>query len=59
VDEVSLETELNDDFLKMVFACCHPQLPMQDQIILVLKILIGFSTNEIARALLKSPEAIT
>src|SRR5215510_15720617 len=36
----------------MIFTFCHPQLPEESQIALTLKTLCGFSTPEIARALL-------
>lgn len=55
---VVLESELSDDLLKMIFACCHPGISQESQIILTLKILCGFGNSEIARALLKTEEAI-
>ncbi|MEO1050473.1 MAG: sigma-70 family RNA polymerase sigma factor [Bacteroidota bacterium] len=56
--DVSIENELKDDLLKMMFACCHPTISPESQIILTLKILCGFSKVEIARALLKKEDAI-
>ncbi|MFZ1805831.1 MAG: sigma-70 family RNA polymerase sigma factor [Cyclobacteriaceae bacterium] len=57
-DDVRLQTELKDDLLKMMFACCRPEISEEYQIILVLKILCGFGNQEIALALFKSEEAV-
>ena len=52
------EKELPDSLLRMIFVCCHPILDRNSQIALTLKILCGFSINEIARGMLSSPAAI-
>jgi RNA polymerase sigma-70 factor (ECF subfamily) len=52
------EEEIKDSQLKMMFACCHPAIPVESQIALILKTLCGLSTAEIARAFLKGEEAI-
>jgi RNA polymerase sigma-70 factor, ECF subfamily len=44
-----------DDQLRLIFTCCHPALPPESQVALTLKLIAGFSTEEIARAFL-SPE---
>ena len=49
---------IQDDLLKMIFACCHPAISETDQIILSLKLLCGLSVHEIARGLLKGQEAV-
>lgn len=54
----NLDQELNDDLLQMMFACCHPTLSTEYQIILSLKILCGFGIKEIAASLMKSDAAI-
>ena len=41
-----------DDQLRLLFACCHPVLPIESQVALALKTLCGFSTGEIASGLL-------
>lgn len=51
--------EDENDALRMMFALCDPVLPPESQIALVLKILCGFSTTEIARALLIGEDAAT
>ena len=55
--EVNLDS-IQDDMVKMIFACCHPSLSVEYQIILILKILGGLSIKEIARALIKKEETI-
>lgn len=57
-EEVSLDTAVNDSQLKMIFACCNPSLSTENQIILSLKLIGGFSNKEISRALLKKEEAV-
>lgn len=57
VGDVSL-TDINDDLVKMMFACCHPTLSAEYQIILTLKILGGLSIREISTSLLKKEETI-
>jgi RNA polymerase sigma-70 factor (ECF subfamily) len=42
----------------MIFACCHPLLSQEYQIILSLKLIGGFSNKELAEALLKKEEAV-
>ncbi|SRR5579883_2423298 len=45
-----LSWEIEDSQLRMIFACCHPGIPEESQIALVLKTLCGFSVREIASA---------
>lgn len=49
---------IRDAQLRMMFNCCHPHLPEEAQVALILNILCGFGTSEIAHALLKSQPAI-
>ena len=42
----------------MMFSCCPPNLPPQAQLSLVLKLLCGFGTGEIAAALPVSEAAV-
>lgn len=55
---VSIELELKDSLLKMIFACCDLSLSTENHIILTLKILCGFGNSEIASALLKKEPAV-
>src|SRR5690606_17800714 len=50
--------EIRDDALRLMFVCCHPAIAADAQVILALKVLCGFSTDEIARAFLSSEAAI-
>lgn len=50
-------SEINDQTLKLIFACCHPKLKEQESIILCLKFGAGFGLHEISRALFISYEA--
>jgi RNA polymerase sigma-70 factor (ECF subfamily) len=45
----SVET-VSDDQLRLIFTCCHPALPLESQVALTLKLIAGFTTEEIARA---------
>jgi RNA polymerase sigma-70 factor (ECF subfamily) len=58
LDEAFVDEEIKDDTLRMMFTCCHPALPLESQIALTLKILCGFSSAEIARALLTQEPAV-
>jgi RNA polymerase sigma-70 factor (ECF subfamily) len=58
VDDLFLDSGIEDGQLRMIFACCHPSLDREDQIALTLKVLCGFSNTEIGRALLAAEEAI-
>ncbi len=55
---VSLDDTITDSQLKMIFACCHPSLSQEHQIILSLKLIGGFSNRELAEALLKKEETV-
>jgi RNA polymerase sigma-70 factor (ECF subfamily) len=47
-----------DDTLRMMFTCCHPVLPPDARVPLVVKTVCGFGTDEIAAALLAKETAI-
>ncbi len=47
--DLDAEQSLRDDELRMVFMCCHPKLAPDAQVALSLKLVGGFSTEEIAR----------
>jgi RNA polymerase sigma factor (sigma-70 family) len=57
-EQFFLDTEIADSQLRMIFACCHPSLKEEDQIALTLKTISGFSTAEIARALVTNEATI-
>jgi RNA polymerase sigma factor (sigma-70 family) len=52
------EEGLEDDRLRMMFVCCHPQIPADARAALALKTLCGFSVTEISRAFLTTEAAI-
>ena len=43
-----------DDILRLLFICCHPELPATQQIALALRIVCGLSVKQIAQAFLVS-----
>ena len=47
-----------DDVLRLLFICCHPDLPATQQIALALRIVSGLSVKQIARAFLVSEAAM-
>jgi RNA polymerase sigma factor (sigma-70 family) len=58
VEELFGAHAIKDDLLRMMFSCCHPRLPEEAQVALVLHILCGFGVNEIASAFLCTDAAI-
>lgn len=50
--------EIEDNRLRLIFACCHPLIPEDDRTALALKTLCGFSPAEIATAFLATEAAI-
>jgi RNA polymerase sigma-70 factor (ECF subfamily) len=49
---------ISDSQLRMLFAICHPAIPVEAQIGLALRILCGFGIDEIASAFLTNKETI-
>src|SRR6202142_975164 len=47
-----------DDILRLLFICCHPDLPATQQIALALRIVSGLTVKEIARAFLVGEAAM-
>ncbi|NQE61592.1 RNA polymerase sigma factor [Caulobacter sp. RHG1] len=47
-----------DDVLRLLFICCHPDLPATQQVALALRIVSGLSVREIARAFLVTEAAM-
>jgi RNA polymerase sigma-70 factor (ECF subfamily) len=39
-----------DDQLRLIFTCCHPELPRDGHVALTLKVIAGFSVEQLARA---------
>ena len=52
----SIDDDIGDDLLRLVFTACHPVLPTEGRVALTLRLLGGLTTDEIARGFLV-PEA--
>lgn len=52
------ESHYRDDLLRLLFVCCHPDLPATQQIALALRIVAGLTVKEIARAFLVGEAAM-
>lgn len=52
VDAYAEVGEIPDERLKLIFTCCHPALPLEQQVALTLQTLGGLATPEIAAAFL-------
>ncbi|MDR9485947.1 MAG: RNA polymerase sigma factor [Sediminimonas sp.] len=50
--------DYRDDILRLLFICCHPELPATQQIALALRIVSGLSVRQIARAFLVRERAM-
>lgn len=51
--------EIEDSQLRMIFACCHPNISYESQLALTLKTLCGLSVQEIANSFLTTQDVIT
>jgi RNA polymerase sigma factor (sigma-70 family) len=56
--EASLDDDIGDDLLRLVFIACHPILSRQARVALTLRLIGGLTTAEIARAYLASEATI-
>lgn len=56
--EPPLSGELADSQLRMIFACCHPELSPSQQVMLSLKLLCGLSVREISQAFMKKEDSV-
>ncbi len=52
------ESQYRDDILRLLFICCHPDLPATQQIALALRVVSGLSVRQIARAFLVNESAM-
>ena len=50
--DASLDDDIGDDLLRLVFTACHPVLSAEGRVALTLRLLGGLTTEEIARAYL-------
>lgn len=49
---------VDDDALRLVFLCCHPDLPLDSQVAMTLREVCGLTTEEIAKGFLLSPTTV-
>ncbi|MGI3126976.1 RNA polymerase sigma factor [Nitratireductor sp. PBL-C9] len=56
--EPAIPEHIRDDELRLIFTCCHPDLPADASIALTLREVGGLTTEEIARAYLTRPPTI-
>lgn len=52
------DAHYRDDILRLLFICCHPDLPSTQQIALALRVVSGLTVAEIAQAFLVSEAAM-
>jgi len=50
---------IEDNYLRLICTCCHPDLSVDNQIALTLKVVAGFSMGEIARAFVCSDATVS
>lgn len=50
--------DYRDDILRLLFICCHPDLPKTQQIALALRLVCGLTVKQIARAFLVTESAM-
>jgi len=50
--EITLDDDVGDDLLRLIFTACHPVLHREARVALTLRLLGGLSTDEIARSFL-------
>jgi RNA polymerase sigma factor (sigma-70 family) len=56
--DTTLDDDIGDDLLRLVFTACHPVLSTEARVALTLRLLGGLTTDEIARAFLASEPTI-
>jgi RNA polymerase sigma-70 factor (ECF subfamily) len=57
-NEETVDEEIEDDRLRLIFTCCHPALPPEGQVALTLREICGLTTEEVARAFLVTPATL-
>lgn len=56
--EATLDDEIGDELLSLIFTACHPVLPPEARAALTLRLIGGLTTDEIARAFLATESTI-
>ena len=57
--EPERDSSISDERLGLIFTCCHPLLAPEASVALTLRLVAGLTVEEVARALLASPPAIS
>jgi RNA polymerase sigma-70 factor (ECF subfamily) len=57
--DATLDDDIGDDLLRLMFTACHPLLSIEARVALTLRLLGGLKTEEIARAFLVSEPTIS
>lgn len=52
------DAHYRDDILRLMFVCCHPDLPATQQVALALRVVSGLSVREVASAFLVNERAM-
>jgi RNA polymerase sigma factor (sigma-70 family) len=52
------DDDADGDLLRMMFSCCHPSLTEDTQTALILRLVCGFGTSEVAGAFFSDPRAM-
>jgi len=58
LDQLTEAHLVQDDLLRLMFSCCHPRLPEEARVALILHFLCGLSVREIAETYLSTHAAI-
>jgi RNA polymerase sigma-70 factor (ECF subfamily) len=58
IEEMFTDKAIKDDQLRVMFSCCHPRLPEEAQVMLILHILCGFGVDEVASAFVTTYTAV-
>src|SRR5262249_11036964 len=58
IKDMFTDNAIHDEQLRMMFSCCHPRLPEEAQVMLILHILCGFGIHEVASAFVTSYTAV-
>jgi RNA polymerase sigma factor (sigma-70 family) len=56
--DASLDDDIGDDLLRLIFTACHPVLTTEARVALTLRLIGGLTTEEIARAFLLSEPTV-
>jgi len=57
-DDSSLDDDIGDEMLRLIFTACHPLIPTKSRATLALRMICGLTTEEIARAFLISEATV-